>query len=169
MLLGIANHLPRLYFLKFMVIRKEFSNTVQIFSDFAYREQLTCKLGNMKNKEQFKAIRKNDTPFTSHQWVRTISYFNFITLRTRLIRVKESYITSHVIECVGVDNPWVYFEKAFKDLEHKPFWAMELDLIVEVLEGSCVRSVWSSSIFSRLKGVLLAELLGCGGSSLVAR
>ena len=43
------------------MIRKEFTNTVQIFSDFAYREQVTRKLGNMKNREQSKAIWKNDT------------------------------------------------------------------------------------------------------------
>ena len=88
--------------------------TVQIFSDFAYREQVPRKLGNMKNKEQSKAIRNNDTPFTSHRWVRTINYFNFITLRTRLIRVKKSYITGHVIGWPGGDNPWVWLWKSIQ-------------------------------------------------------
>ena len=67
MLLVTTNHLPYLHFLKFTIIKKEFSNTVQIFSHFAYREHVTRKLGNIKDKEQSKVIRKNETPFTSHR------------------------------------------------------------------------------------------------------
>ena len=107
MLPSTTIHLPRLHFLKFTMIRKEFSNTIQIFSNFTYKEQVTCKLGNMKNKEQSKAIRKNDTPFTNHKLERTISYFNLLTLKTRLIRMKKSYTTGHVIKCTIVNNPGV--------------------------------------------------------------
>ena len=62
MLLVTTNHLPYLHFLKFTVIKKEFSNIVQIFNHFAYREHVTRKLGNIKDKENLKLFERMKLP-----------------------------------------------------------------------------------------------------------